>query len=97
MGFGGPVWHASARAETEAVAWAMAEQALGSVGDSHLGEWRERGMTTTMHLRRRLTAAERQPRNLGVRDIRGTIEEERRLAKLVKAAPHLRGLIGHAR
>jgi hypothetical protein len=92
MDFGGPVWHASARAINEPTAWAMAECALNGVGDAALGEWRERGHGGTVHLRRRLTDEERD--GLGVRDIRGTDEERRRFRALLREAPHLRGLVG---
>lgn len=94
MGFGGPVWHASARAADEATAWALAERALEGAGDAALGEWRERGRGGTMHLRRRLTDEERAlAGGLGVRDIRGQDEERQRLGALLRAAPHLRGMV----
>jgi hypothetical protein len=78
--------------------WAMAERALRGVGDASLGEWREVGRGT-MHIRRRLTDAERkaaggQRGGLQVRDIRGTPEESRRLARLLQDAPHLRQIVG---
>jgi hypothetical protein len=59
MDFGGPVWHASASAINETTAWAMAERALLGVGDPLLGEWRERGQRGVMHVRRRLSDAEK--------------------------------------
>lgn len=94
MGFGGPVWHASARAADETVAWALAERALSDVGDAGLGEWRERGHGGTVHLRRRLTAAERGGAGgLDVRDIRGREEERVRLGKLLREVPQLRGVV----
>lgn len=93
MGFGGPVWHASASsAVNEATAWAMAERALNGVGDPLLGEWRERGNRGIVHVRRRLTDGERAlAGGLGVRDVRGTEEERERLAALLREAPQLRG------
>lgn len=92
--FGGPVWHASARALNEPTGWAMAERALMDVGDARLGEWREAGGAGTVHLRRRLTDEERAGAGgLGVRDVRGTDEEKRRLRALLRDAPHLRGLV----
>ena len=94
MGFGGPVWHASASAANEATAWAMAERALTGVGDAKLGQWRERGRRGVVHLRRRLTDAERASAgNLGVRDIRGTEEERDRLRALLREVPQLRGVL----
>ena len=94
MGFGAPVWHASARAADEATAWAMAERALAGVGDASLGEWREHGNGGTVHLRRRLSADERiAAGGLDVRDIRGDAEERARLGTLLRAAPHLRGYV----
>lgn len=73
--------------------WAMAERALRGVGDPALGEWREHGRAA-MHIRRRLTAAERKAAgNLQVRDIRGTSEESRRLARLLREVPHLRPIL----
>ena len=90
MEFGGPVWHASASAGTESLMWAMAERALRGVGDASRGEWRETGRIA-MHIRRRLTDAERQAAgNLQVRDIRGTEEERRRLRRLFRDAPQLK-------
>jgi hypothetical protein len=72
----------------------MAEKALAGVGDPALGEWRERGHGGVMHLRRRLSDAERAAAgNLGVRDIRGTDEEKARMRALLRDAPQLRGRI----
>lgn len=71
----------------------MAEVALRDVGDPSLGEWREPGRRA-MHIRRRLTDAERAlAGGLNVRDIRGTNEERQRFSRLLLDAPHLRGLI----
>jgi hypothetical protein len=93
MGFGGPVWHVSAAAGTRGTAWAMADRALAGVGDPALGEWREVGVRA-VHLRRRLSAAERAlAGGLGVRDVRGTPEERERLRRLLRDAPHLRGRV----
>lgn len=92
MNFGGPVWHASARGLDEAVSWAMAERALKGVGDPALGEWREHG--SAMHIRRRLTDAERASvGGMEVRDIRGTWEEQKRLRAVYAAVPELRNLL----
>lgn len=95
MGLGGPVWHASARAINDPSSWGMAEHALAGVGDPELGEWRERGHGGVMHIRRRLSDAERAALGgLGVRDIRGTAEEKARMRALLRDAPQLRGLVG---
>jgi hypothetical protein len=73
----------------------MAERALEGVGDPALGEWRERGHNGVVHIRRRLTDAERRASRGAqeVRDIRGTPEESQRFARLLSEAPHLRGHI----
>lgn len=93
MGLGGPVWHASAEAGSESMAWRMAERALRGVGDAGLGEWRKQGQIA-VHIRRRLTDAERKAAgDLQVRDIRGTPEERQRLARLLRDAPHLRSML----
>src|SRR4051812_6751332 len=94
MDLGGPVWHASARAINEPSSWRMAVNALAGVGDAGLGEWRERGENGVMHLRRRLSDAERaMAGNLGVRDIRGTAEERARFTALFAAVPGLRAAL----
>lgn len=88
----GPVWHASVMAGSEALGWAMAERALRGVGAAELGEWRETGRA--VHLRRRLTDAERQAAGgLVVRDIRGLPEEGRRRRRLLRDAPDLRSIL----
>lgn len=89
------MWHASARAEPEALAWELALDALDGVGDPELGEWRERGRNSTVHVRRRLADAERRlVGGLDVTDVRGTREERRRIARLGYEAPHLRRALG---
>lgn len=71
----------------------MAERALQGVGDAKLGEWRERGINAR-HIRRRLSDAERAAAgNLDVIDVRGTDEERKRVAAVLRDAPHLRGMI----
>ncbi len=85
------MWHASASAINEATAWALAERALDGVGEPALGEWRERGRRGVVHLRRRLSDAERAGAgDLGVRDVRGTAEEAARLDRLAREVPALR-------
>src|SRR4051794_9851708 len=97
MGMGGPVWHASASALTTPTAWSMAERALEGVGDAQLGEWREHGNHGIVHIRRRLSDAEREALGgLGVTDIRGTDEERNRLLALLRDAPHLRPIVATA-
>lgn len=72
----------------------MAEKALAGVGDSAFGEWRERGHHGVVHIRRRLSGAERaMAGNLGVRDVRGSEEERARLRALLRDAPYLRGIV----
>lgn len=93
MGFGGPVWHASGKAATAPVAWALAERALRGVGDADLGEWREVGgedeVGVVCHLRRRLATWEQRRYRLEVRDVRDTAEHARRIARVIREAPHL--------
>jgi hypothetical protein len=86
---GGPVWHASASARSQSLAWQLALTALRGVGEASLGEWREVG-ERAVHVRRRLTDEERAlAGGLEVRDIRGTGEEAIRLETLIAEAPHL--------
>jgi hypothetical protein len=88
MGFGGPVWHASA-ASTGALHWPSfaglgpeflerkAREALEGVGEASLGEWAE-WTGVAFHVRRRLSAAEEAL--VGpVMDVRGTEEARRRM------------------
>ena len=58
----------------------IATRALAGVGDASLGEWIEAGGSGVVHVRRRLSGREARNRGLTVRDIRGTAEEQRRLA-----------------
>lgn len=90
------MWHASAsHALGPEAAWLAAERALAGVGDPELGEWREHGRRGIVHLRRRLTDAERElAGGLGVTDVRGTPEERRRLAELVAQVPELARILG---
>jgi hypothetical protein len=61
---------------------AIARRALEGVGDATLGEWVEDGSpgSGVVHVRRRLSTREAGNRGIVVRDVRGTEEEERRLA-----------------
>lgn len=98
MGLGGPVWHASASAMTIPTAWSMAERALEGVGDAALGEWREQGPTGIVHIRRRLSDAERElAGGLGVRDVRGTDEERQRLRAVIREVPQIGAMMHRAR
>jgi hypothetical protein len=73
----------------------MAERALSGVGDAAVGEWRERGHNSVVHLRRRLSDAERAALGgLDVRDVRGSDEERSRIRALLRDAPQLRKVIG---
>lgn len=89
--FGGPVWHASAKAADWPTMIAMAERALYHRGDAALGEWREHG-NAVFHLRRRLSDQECALAGLSVRDLRGTDEGQRRLRRLFKEAPRLEAI-----
>lgn len=91
--FGGPVWHASGRGRTRQESKAIALAALANVGDRELGEWIDEEGTGRgiVHVIRRLSAAERE--HFGVPepfDIRGTAEEERRIAVVFAESPDLR-------
>lgn len=95
-GFGGPVWHASARGRNIKDSEKLADQALVGVGDSSIGEWREVGSggTGVFHVRRRLTLKEQEDFSiLEVRDIRGTHEESVRFKMLLLGAPHLASIL----
>lgn len=78
------MWHASGRGAGEAASLAIAQRALEGVGDASLGEWIETGSpgSGVVHVRRRLSSREATNRGIVVRDIRGTPEEARRLAKV---------------
>lgn len=94
-GFGGPVWHASARAADWPTMIAMTERALHGRGDHLAGEWREQG-GTAYHLRRRLSAAEcALAGGLTVRDLRRAHEGRRRLAMLFHEHPMLKVIAQH--
>lgn len=85
MGFGGPVWHVSVFGRFGAPNWTLLEEIarheLRGVGDAAKGEWLERG--TAFHIRRRLTEAEMRTGGIkAVCDIRGTDEQEARIARM---------------
>lgn len=94
MCFGGPVWHASARTATYDTSVALALRALKGIGDEAAGQWIERGNNGVAHIRRRLTPSEVARSRCVLRDIRGTMEEADRLAKLLRDAPHLAPYVG---
>ncbi len=79
MGFGGPVWHVSVGRGSKADARLKALQVLAGVGDAALGEWDEEG-EIAYHVRRRLTAEEAA--DIGVVDVRGTPEAQRRFVAM---------------
>lgn len=66
--------------------------ALNGVGDKDLGQWEDDGMGRGVyHVQRRLTAEEREAFSVPEPyDIRGTEEEERRIALVLAEAPYLR-------
>jgi hypothetical protein len=68
---------------------ALVQSALSGVGDKTAGEWLEMG-ETALHLRRRLSEAEAAATGLTMRDIRGTTEERKRMACLLRDMPELR-------
>lgn len=85
------MWHASAQGYARRESLQIARQALKGVGDAALGEWKEDGTRGyIVHVKRRLTDLERQ--EFGVPepiDIRGTSEEEARIAAVYAEAPGL--------
>ena len=93
MGFGGPVWHASACARTLRDSLALARSALRGVGSPLLGEWEEAGGSGVVHVRRRLSEREQKEAALAVRDIRGTGEVAERVARLEADYPVVKQLI----
>ena len=83
MGFGGPVWHASASGPNELVSGFHARMALEGVGDADRGEWKQ-VTNIAVHLRRRLS--EQEQAVIGdAKDIRGTAAEIERYTKLKMA------------
>lgn len=95
--FGGPVWHASGKGSTAKESRRIALAGLNGVGDSAAGQWIDEvgGGRGIVHVQRRLTEAERE--QFGVPepyDIRGTPEQERRIAVVYAEAPYLRGRFG---
>lgn len=95
--FGGPVWHASGstpdRKKRDALRIALA--GLAGVGDARLYETRYDGERVgIVHVIRRLSGEERE--EFGVPepyDIRGTQEEQDRLAAVYGEAPYLRAFM----
>lgn len=96
MGFGGPVWHASARlyrpAGSSVSAQELASRALDGVGDASLGEWHEQGHNDVFHIRRRLSKSEQKERGLTMIDIRGTPDEGARYAVVYRELSYLRAM-----
>lgn len=83
MGFGGPVWHASAAHPDRKVRRKAALRALAGVGNARLGEWHE-DSPRAYHVRRRLSLLEQQ--HVGeVLDLRGTVESRVRLDRFMSA------------
>lgn len=83
MGFGGPVWHASAAHANRRVRRKAALKALEGVGAKALGEWHDDN-ARAYHVRRRLSASEQSVVG-GVRDLRGTAEAKERLSSFLGA------------
>ena len=87
MGFGGPVWHASAAHRDRKIRRKAALKALDGVGSKILGEWHE-DSPRAYHVRRRLTLDEQK--HVGdVLDLRGTDEARERLLRFLDA------MVGH--
>lgn len=82
------MWHASAMMIGPWKAEAVAEQALYGVGDSLLGEWRERHKA--FHIRKRLSDAECDEWGLHMIDMRNTPRGTDRMLKLFRAVPQLK-------
>lgn len=94
--FGGPVWHASGRGKDKHASKQVALYGLLGVGDAKLGEWTQDGEHPgIVHVQRRLTAAERAQYNVPEPyDIRGTPEEQRRIAMVLQEAPYVARYLG---
>lgn len=88
---GGPVWHASASATTQATAQWMALQALDGVGDKAAGEWHE-ARERAYHIRRRMTQDEMSMGKIELRDVRGTHEAAQRVERIVRVVPQVKRL-----
>lgn len=91
MGFGGPVWHASAatvystRTDAQERLHEAALAALDGIGDKRAGQWDE-WTGRAYHVRRRLTQAEE--RRVGpLVDVRGSAEAVQRLRAVVAFYP----------
>jgi hypothetical protein len=87
------VWHASVSSVYPAQSLRVALAALHGVGDRALGEWREQGSGSIVHVKRRLSVAEAALVN-PLRDVRGTAEQAQRLRALLADAPYLAPVIG---
>jgi hypothetical protein len=92
VGYGGPVWHVSTSSTARSSLThllALAEGALRDVGDADAGEWWESSPDgRVVHLRRRLTPAEMVAAGITeLRDIRGTYEAEKRVARVRRYLP----------
>lgn len=88
------MWHASVKTETAQTSELLAEEALKGCGDANAGEWRERPWSA-FQIRRRLSKDEvALAGNIVMRDIRGTPEEKKRMAMLLREVPYLRQIYG---
>jgi hypothetical protein len=97
MGLGGPVWHVSvqhqlrdrfARPRPTAEYVERAERVLRGVGDAELGQWVSPGTGNgILHIRRRLSDAERVNLGIEVVDIRGTPEAAERYQAMLRYLP----------
>lgn len=92
--YGGPVWHASGRGKNENASKRIALAGIVGVGDPKLGQWVDlKGVRGgIVHVQRRLTDEERETFEVPEPyDIRGTEEEQRRIAAVLTEAPYLVG------
>lgn len=84
------MWHASGKGFAGGDARQIALRALQGVGDAGRGEWEQASGHGVWHIRRRLRDPE-EGMLLVVRDIRGSLEEQRRLQVVWREVPALRG------
>lgn len=95
--FGGPVWHASGSTleGNTRDGRRLARAGLAGVGDATLGEWTFDGERAgVVHVIRRLSDDERAEFAVPAPyDIRGTREENARIAAVYDESPHLIGIM----
>ena len=90
------MWHASGKGKNQRDSLRIALMGIADVGDAAAGEWRDlKGVRGgIVHVQRRLSTEEQERFSVPEPyDIRGTIEEHRRIAAVYAGAPYLRGMM----